>query len=63
MNRTLYFLYAIVLAGLAIFTGEIVTFILLGFILLALNNILDVLKEISRKLDLNVKSRSGQSDS
>ena len=50
MNRTLYFLYAIVLAGLAIFTGEIVTFILLGFILLALNNILDVLKEISRNL-------------
>lgn len=47
----LYILYALLLATLAIFTGEIVTFIVLGFVLLALNNILAVLKETSRKLD------------
>lgn len=47
----LYLLYAFVLAIVAIFTREIVTFIVLGFILIALNNILDVLKEILRKLD------------
>lgn len=63
MNRTLYFLYAIFLAALAIYTGEIVTFILLGFILMVLNNILDVLKEISRKLDAHGKNHTEHSDS
>ncbi len=40
-----------VLLVLAIFTGEIVTFAMLGFILVSLSNIHSVLKEISRKLD------------
>jgi len=50
--RTLWYsLYAALLAVVSIFTGEIVTFVLLGLILIALNHILDVLKEIARKLD------------
>lgn len=49
--KGLYFLFAIVLGIVAFFTGEIATFFVLGFILMALNNIYDVLKEISRKMD------------
>ncbi len=40
-----------ILLVLAIFTGEFVTFAMLGFILVSLSNIHSVLKEISRKLD------------
>ncbi|WP_176720349.1 hypothetical protein [Desulfuribacillus stibiiarsenatis] len=47
----MYYLYALILAGISIFTGEVVTFIMLGFILMALNNILYALKDISKKLD------------
>ncbi len=46
-----YYLFAFVLGVVAFFTGEIVTFIMLGFLLLALINILETLKEISKKLD------------
>jgi len=46
-----YIVYAAVLGLIAVYTGEIVTYVLLGFILIALHNILSVLKEISRKLD------------
>jgi hypothetical protein len=53
--KIIYILFAFVLAVVAIFTGEIVTYIVLGFILLALNNILDVLKKILIKLDQNNK--------
>lgn len=49
--KILYPLYALILALIAFYTHEIVTFIMLGFILIALNNILFVLKEISKKLD------------
>lgn len=51
MKMFVYPFYAFVLGVVAFFTGEIVTFIMLGFILLALTNIVTVLREISRKLD------------
>jgi len=60
MKTFVYPFYALVLGVAAFFTGEIVTFIMLGFILLALTNIVTVLREISRKLDQkNKDSRSG----
>ncbi|MCF2946459.1 hypothetical protein [Paenibacillus tarimensis] len=49
--NALYILFAVALAVVSIFTGEVVTYIALGFILMALHNILQVLKEISAKLD------------
>ena len=49
--KYLYLLFVGIMSFVAWFTGEIVTFIMLGFILMALNNILDVLKAISKKLD------------
>lgn len=39
-------LYAVLLGLVSIFTGEIVTFIMLGFILIALQNIHSTLKEL-----------------
>ena len=45
-----YVIYVILLGLIAIVTGEIVTFIMLGIILLALQNILKVLKEILQEL-------------
>ena len=60
MKTLIYGIYALILGVVAFFTGEIVTFIMLGFILLALTNIVTVLREISRKLDQkNKDSRSG----
>ncbi|MBU5468048.1 hypothetical protein KQI49_14560 [Virgibacillus sp. MSJ-26] len=50
-----YTFYAILLAALSIFTGEIVTFLMLGFILLSLNNINFTLKKI-----LKTKQNSGK---
>jgi UDP-N-acetylmuramyl pentapeptide phosphotransferase/UDP-N-acetylglucosamine-1-phosphate transferase len=49
--KGLYILYAIILAVSAVFTGEIITFVMLGFVLMALNNILDILKDISKKMN------------
>ncbi|WP_196493744.1 hypothetical protein [Ornithinibacillus caprae] len=46
MSNWLYILYAIVLGVVSIFTGEIITFVMLGFILLALVNINSTLKKI-----------------
>lgn len=46
MNSWLYGLYALIIAIISIFTGEIVTFVMLGFILLSLQNIHSTLKEI-----------------
>jgi hypothetical protein len=46
MNNWLYVLYAIIIAIVSVFTGEIVTFIMLGFILLTLQNIHSTLKEL-----------------
>lgn len=46
MKGWLYSLYAIILAIISIFTGEIVTFVMLGFILISLQNIHSTLKQI-----------------
>lgn len=46
MKDWLYILYAAILAVVAIFTGEIVTFIMLGIILITLNNIHATLKKL-----------------
>ncbi len=47
----IHILFAILLGIVALYTGEIITFIMLGFILLALNNIVDLLRQISKKLN------------
>ncbi len=49
MNNLWYSFYFIVLGVVSFFTGEIVTFIMLGFILLALNNINSTLKKIYKQ--------------
>lgn len=49
-------LYALILGIVAFFTGEIVTFIMLGFILMALININTTLKRIYEKNDGNEKA-------
>ncbi len=46
MNNWYYILYAIILAIVSIVTGEIVTFIMLGLILVSLQNIHRTLKDI-----------------
>ena len=51
MNNWMYSLYALILGIVAFFTGEIVTFIMLGFILIALININTTLKKIVKKDD------------
>lgn len=51
MKYFLYTIFAAILGVIAIFTHEIVAYVLLGFILIALNRIMDVLREISHKLD------------
>ena len=51
MNNWLYGLYAAALALLSFFTGEIVTFVMLGFILISLNNISTTLKKMAAKAD------------
>lgn len=49
MNNSLYGLYALILGVVSFFTGEIITFIMLGFILIALVNINTTLKKIYTK--------------
>lgn len=51
MNNWLYTLYALILGIVALFTGEIVTFVMLGFILIALININTTLKKLIKKDD------------
>ncbi|SET37953.1 hypothetical protein SAMN05216389_11020 [Oceanobacillus limi] len=46
MNNWLYILYALLIALVSIITGEIVTFVMLGLILISLQNIHRTLKEI-----------------
>ncbi|MBO1001338.1 hypothetical protein ACFSKI_14870 [Pseudogracilibacillus auburnensis] len=46
MNNWAYVLYAVILAIVSIITKEIVTFIMLGFILISLQNIHKTLKDI-----------------
>ncbi|MEN8702265.1 hypothetical protein [Bacillus infantis] len=51
MSNWWYSLYFAILAIASFFTGEIVTFIMLGFILLSLNNINNTLKKIRNSMD------------
>ncbi|MGM8215470.1 hypothetical protein ACLIA0_07825 [Bacillaceae bacterium W0354] len=46
-----YTLFAIILGVVAIFTQEVITFIMLGFILIALVNINNTLKKVLEKFD------------
>lgn len=46
MTNWLYTLYALVIGIISIFTGEVVTFVMLGFILLALQNINRTLRRL-----------------
>jgi len=59
MNNWWYSLYFIILGIIAFFTGEIVTFIMLGFILLSLNNINTSLKKIYKTITM---ARSSSND-
>lgn len=53
-NSTAWNTLVLILLGiLAFFTQELVTFSMLGFVLIMLSNIADKLDEISRKLDKN----------
>lgn len=46
MRGWLYGLYALILGLVSIVTGEIITFVMLGFILISLQNIQSTLKEM-----------------
>ncbi|MFK9092704.1 hypothetical protein [Bacillus salipaludis] len=46
MNSWLYGAYAVILGIVSVFTGEIVTFVMLGFILISLQNINSTLKKL-----------------
>ncbi len=48
MNNRWYSFYFLILGIIAFFTGEIITFIILGFILLSLNNKQYTEKDIQR---------------
>ncbi|MGD6875124.1 hypothetical protein [Bacillus infantis] len=54
MSNWWYSLYFLILAIASFFTGEIVTFIMLGFILLSLNNINNTLKKIHNRIDKSI---------
>lgn len=55
MRKWWYVFYALILGVLSFFTGELVTFIMLGFILLALQNINSTLNKI-------LESKSGKTN-
>ncbi|MCM3633523.1 MULTISPECIES: hypothetical protein [Paenibacillus] len=58
MKDYIYVIYVLALGVVSFFTGEIVTFIMLGIILMALTNMLRVQKEILKKLsDQNSKDK------
>ncbi|MBP1932411.1 hypothetical protein [Ammoniphilus resinae] len=50
MNGWLYTLYFIVIGVVSFLTGEIVTFVMLGIILISLTNIHTTLKEILKTI-------------
>ncbi len=43
--------FLLILGAVAIFTKEIVTFLMLGFVIIVLSTLYDKLDEISKKLD------------
>jgi hypothetical protein len=47
MNSWLYGAYAVILGIVSFFTGEVVTFVMLGIILVSLNNINSTLKKMN----------------
>ncbi|CAH0344372.1 hypothetical protein [Bacillus sp. CECT 9360] len=49
MNSWLNGFYALALGVISFFTGEVVTFVMLGFILISLNNIHSTVKKIYEK--------------
>lgn len=50
-NGTIWNTFTLILLGfLAVFTKEIVTFVMLGFVLIMLNNLYDKLDEIVRTI-------------
>ncbi|AGX06869.1 hypothetical protein B14911_13532 [Bacillus sp. NRRL B-14911] len=57
MSNWLYSLYFVILGVVSFFTREIVTFIMLGFILLSLNNINNTLKKIHDSTDKTVQEK------
>lgn len=50
-NRILYTIFMFMLGIIAFFTRELVTFVMLGFIMIMVSNIYDKLDEISRKMN------------
>lgn len=46
MRDSLYVFYALIIAIVSVYTGELVTFIMLGFILISLQNINSTLKKL-----------------
>ncbi|NDI34423.1 hypothetical protein [Chengkuizengella sediminis] len=59
MTNIFYGIYMIVVGIISIFTGEIVTFIMLGIILMSLNNINSTLKMIYKKLNQTEQKDEG----
>lgn len=57
MNNWLYTLYFIVLGIISFITGEVVTFVMLGLILISLTNIHTTLKEILKVKKDNIHER------
>lgn len=49
MNNVFYSVFFIFLGIVALFTGEVITFVMLGFILVALQNINHTLKKLVHK--------------
>jgi fructose-specific phosphotransferase system IIC component len=50
MNNWLYTLYFVVIGIVAFVTREIVTFLMLGFVIISLHNINSTLKEILKNM-------------
>lgn len=50
MRNILYTFYFVVVAIIALWTKEIVTFLMLGFVIIALHNINSTLKEILKSM-------------
>ncbi|KRF11187.1 hypothetical protein ASG93_16555 [Paenibacillus sp. Soil787] len=53
LKNNFYVVYAVILAVVSMFTQEIVTFIMLGFVFMALLNINTTLQKILEKLTKN----------
>lgn len=54
ITKIYYFLFVLALAIISVITGEIVTFVMLGIILMSLININSTLKKIANRLDRHI---------